>query len=200
MAGRFAAEAIGSDVEEQAALGQRAACRGNRVDRITGCRREHEIGRREGRRPVAAGIEPADGRVDLAFGTMQAADAAEQIGEALQIAGFLKLSTVHDRRKAHDFRAGFAMTADQGREPLDHILVERGACVDAIGAHLVKQRVGKMIQRIGRLRRDPGRIGLGSNVHDQASMVRGVAVNRARLAVRRSSGLRLRYWRGCGRC
>ena len=60
---------------------------------------------------------------------------------------------------------------DQRGEPFDHVLVECGPCVDAIGAHLVKQRVGEMIQRIGRLRCDLGRIGLGKIIHDRASMV-----------------------------
>ena len=154
MAGRLAAETVGRDVKAQAAWRQRAAGRGNRIDRIAGRRREHEIGRRERRGPVAAGIEAADRGVDFAFGAMQAADAAEQVGKALEIAGFLQLPAVHDRRKAHHFGAGFAMPRDQGGEPLDHILVERGPGVDAIGAHLVEQRVGEVVQRIGRLRRD----------------------------------------------
>ena len=92
MAGRFAAEAVGRDVEAQAARRQRAAARGNRIDRIAGRGRQHEIGGRQRRGPVAAGIEAADGGMDFAFGAMQAADAAEQIGEALQIAGFLQLA------------------------------------------------------------------------------------------------------------
>ena len=97
--------------------------------------------------------------MDFALGAMQAADAAEQIGEALQIAGFLELAAVHDRRKAHDFGVGFAMARDQRGEPLDHVLVERGPGVDAVGAHLVEQDLGEMIQRIGRLGRDLRRVG-----------------------------------------
>ena len=58
---------------------------------------------------------------------MQAADAAEQIGKALQIAGFFQLPAVHHRRKAHHLGAGFAMPRDQGGEPLDHVLVKRGS-------------------------------------------------------------------------
>ena len=38
--------------------------------------------------PVAAGIEAADRGIDLAFGAVQAADAAEQIGKTLEVADF----------------------------------------------------------------------------------------------------------------
>ena len=97
--------------------------------------------------------------MDFAFGAVQAADAAEQIGKTLQIAGFLELAAVHDRREAHHFGAGLAMPRDQRGKPFDHVLVKRGPCVDAVGAHLVEQGVGEMIQRIGRLWRDLGRVG-----------------------------------------
>ena len=119
MARRFAAEAVGGDVEAQAARRQRAAARRDRIDRIAGGRRQHEVGRRQRRGPVAAGVEAADRGVDFALGAVQAADAAEQIGKALQIAGFLELAAAHHRRKAHHFGAGLAVPRDQRGEPLD---------------------------------------------------------------------------------
>ena len=94
MAGRFAAEAIGRDVKAQAALRQRASACRNRIDRIASRRREHEIGRRERRGPVAAGIEAADRGVDFTLGPVQAANATKQVREALQITGFLQLSAI----------------------------------------------------------------------------------------------------------
>ena len=151
MARRLGAEAVGRDVEAQAAGGQRAARRRDRIDGVAGRRRQHEVGGRERRGPVAAGVEAADRGIDFAFGAVQAADAAEQIGEALEIAGFLQLAAVHHRREAHHLGVGLAMPRDQGGEPLDHVLIERGAGVNAVGAHLVEQDIGEMIQRIGRL-------------------------------------------------
>src|ERR1700694_1093894 len=56
MTGRFAAEAVGRDVEAQATRRQRATGRRDRVNRITGRRREHEIGGRKRCGPVAAGV------------------------------------------------------------------------------------------------------------------------------------------------
>ena len=82
---------------------------------------------------------------------MQAADAAKQVGKTLQIAGFLQLSAVHHRRKAHHFGAGLAMACDQGGEPFNHVLVERGSGINAVGAHLVEQGAGEVIQRVDRL-------------------------------------------------
>jgi hypothetical protein len=81
---------------------------------------------------------------------MQAADTAEQIGEAFEIAGFLQLPAVHDRREPHHLGIGLAMPRDQGGEPLDHVLVKRGPGVDAVGAHLVKQVIGEVVERIDR--------------------------------------------------
>ena len=83
MARRLVPETIGGDVKAQAALRQRAPRGRNRIDRIAGGRRQHEVGRRERRGPVAAGIEAADGLVDLALGAVQSADAAEQVRKAL---------------------------------------------------------------------------------------------------------------------
>ncbi len=96
---------------------------------------------------------------------MQAADAAEQIGETFQVAGFLELPAVHHRREPHHLGIGFAMPRDQGGEPLDHVLVKRGAGVNAVGAHLVEQLIRKMVQRINRLRCDLRRGGSDGYVH-----------------------------------
>ena len=147
----FAAEAVCRDVEAQPARRQRSPRRRDRIDRIAGRGRQHEIGRRQRGGPVAAGVEAADRGVDLAFGAVQAADTAEQVGKTLQIAGFLQLSAAHDRRKAHHLGAGLAMPGDQGGEALDHVLIERGSGVDAIHAHPVEQGIGEVIERIGRL-------------------------------------------------
>src|SRR5579872_258049 len=80
---RFAAEAVGGDVETKPAWGQLSPRGCDRVERIAGRRRQHEVGGRQRGGPVAAGIEAADGGIDLALAAMQAADAAEQVGKAL---------------------------------------------------------------------------------------------------------------------
>ena len=54
-------------------------------------------------------VEPADGGMNLVLGAMQAADATEQIGKALEIAGFFQLRAAHNGRKAHHLRVGLAM-------------------------------------------------------------------------------------------
>jgi hypothetical protein len=53
---------------------------------------------------------------------------------------------------------------NQGCEPLDHVLVKRGAGINAIGTHLVEQGLGEMVQRIDRLRSFRG-CGSGDDVH-----------------------------------
>ena len=58
--GNIAAEAVARDVEEQAARGPRAAARRQRIDRITGGRRQDEIGGGERIRPFPTGLETFD--------------------------------------------------------------------------------------------------------------------------------------------
>ncbi len=131
MARGLATEAIGGNVEEPAARRHRTTARRDRIDGIAGGRRQHEVGRRQRRGPVSPGIEAADRYVDLAFRAVQAADAAEQVREALQIARPLELPAVHDGRKAHHLGVRFAIPRDQRRKPLHDIFIERGAAIDA---------------------------------------------------------------------
>src|SRR6202012_104762 len=116
-------------------------------------------------------VETADRGVDLAFGAMQAADAAEQVREALQITGFLELGAVHDWREAHHFGPCLAMPCDQRGETLHNIFIERGARIDAVIAHPVKQDIDEMIERMGCLRRKRGRIGSDRGVHHCLSVL-----------------------------
>ena len=80
--GRFAAEAIGCDVEFERASRHRSARGSERIERIAGRRREHEIGGAQRVGPILSGIEPSDCGVDLRLVALQAADAAQQVRES----------------------------------------------------------------------------------------------------------------------
>ena len=60
VARRLAAEAIAGDIEQETGGRHLAAARDQRIDRITGRRREHEIGRRQRRSPILARFETLD--------------------------------------------------------------------------------------------------------------------------------------------
>ena len=96
----LAAEAVGGDVEGEAGRRHRAARGGQRVDRVAGGRRQHEVGGLEVRRPVLALVEPVDDAADVAFAAAEAAHRAEQVREALQVAVPLEVRAAHHRRKA----------------------------------------------------------------------------------------------------
>ena len=129
-----------------------AAAGRDRIDGIAGGRRQHEVGRRQRCGPIAALVEAAYGLVNFAFGAVQAADAAEQVGKALQIARLLQLVAAHDRGKPQHFRGGLAVARDKSRQALDHLFVERSTSVDAVDAHRPEQRRGERFERIARLR------------------------------------------------
>ena len=140
----------GLDIDLQTAWRQCAARRLDRIHRIAGGGRQHQIRGCQRAGPVTAVVVPLDGRANGGFGAVQCAHAAEQIGKALQVPGFLKLRAAHHRRKAHDFRLRIALTCDVLLEPFDQIDVQRGARVDAINAHRLEKLIGKMRERIGR--------------------------------------------------
>ena len=81
------------------------------------------------------------------------------------------MRTVHDRRKAHYFRAVLAIPGDQRSKPFDHILIKSGSGIDTIGAHLVKQLVGQVVERIGGLRGAIHLVGSDGYVHVRPSLV-----------------------------
>ena len=100
---RLVSETIRRDIEQPSFIRHRAALRRDGIDRVTGGRREHEVGRGQGLGPVAAVLEAFDGGADVALGAVQRADAAKQIGKALEISRFLQLLAAHHRRKAEHF-------------------------------------------------------------------------------------------------
>src|SRR3954449_4640661 len=61
------------------------------------------------------------------------------------------------------------MARNECGEPLDDALIKRGAGVDAVRAHRMKELVGEMIERIRDLRGGLGRIGEDGNVHGSMS-------------------------------
>ena len=82
IARRFAAETIASDIEQKPFRRNFAAARHDRIDRITGGRRQHEIGGAESVGPVLAGFEALDSASDVGFAAAKAADADEKMREA----------------------------------------------------------------------------------------------------------------------
>ena len=80
---------------------------------------------------------------------MQSAYAAQQIGEALEVAGFLQLFAAHHRREAHDFRFRVALPRDVRFETLDDLRIQRGARIHPVDTHGSKQARGDCSQRIG---------------------------------------------------
>ena len=72
---------------------------------------------------------------------MQGADAAEQLREALEIAGVFELTPAHDRRKAEHLGAIRTFVRNRALQPLHDALIDGGAGVDAVDAHGSKQVV-----------------------------------------------------------
>ena len=152
MPGRLPPEAVAGHVEAQPAARDRAAARRQRIHGVAGGRGENQIGRGERGRPIAARLMAVGGSADFCFGSVQRADAAEQVGKALQIARLLQLVAAHDRGKPQHFRGGLAVARDKSRQALDHLFVERSTSVDAVDAHRPEQRRGERFERIARLR------------------------------------------------
>src|SRR5580704_3463407 len=202
------AEAVAGDVEIETARGNRAALRGDGIDRIASGGRQDEIGRCQRCGPVAAGIETLHGRTDIGVRPVQRADAAEEIGEALEIAGLLEMAAAHYRRESEDLRPLLPLTGDKGLELLYHILVEGGARIDAFGFHAAKQFGSELVLRALVLRA----LGLGEvfcdrgphgDVHArysryafrQPSAHGREALNPATIPVCRSARARSKCWR-----
>ncbi len=192
VARRLAAEAVGGDVEDQPVARDGAASRGQRIDRIAGRRREHEVARLEAVGPGAARLEALDRRADRRVAAAERADAAEQMRKALQIAGLLDQRAADDRREANDLGARVARAVDQRAEPVDDLLIGAGAAVDAVDA-------GRMEQRLEDLFRESLRAGRGDWARGSWRLLSPVARGSARSGPR-SSAPRDRRWRECGRC
>ncbi len=145
---RLMPEYVGFDVELQPAGGQLAAGRHDGIYGIAGRGRQHQVrgGHRGG--PVAAVVVTVDRRTDRRFGAMQSAYTTQQIGEALEVAGFLQLLAAHHRREAHDFRFGIPLPRNVALEALDDMRVQRGARIHAVDAHGPKQSFRDVGQRI----------------------------------------------------
>ncbi len=154
------AEAIARHVEQQAACRHVPAARRQRIDRIASGRAQHQIGWLQRRGPVLAGLELRDHGANVALAAMQAAHTAEEMRKALEIARLLQLLAAHDRRKSQDLGARLAMAGDQPGEALDHLLVERRAGIDAVGAHRPEQGLRDRIDAFALLGRS-----LECNVH-----------------------------------
>jgi hypothetical protein len=131
LVGRLAPEAVGRDIEQVSAGRDRAARSGERIERITGRGREHEVARLQRAGPVVATIEAGERGVDLAIIACKAADAAEQMGKAAEVPGLLHVAAAHHRREPQHLGAGLAVPRDQGRQPVDDRLEERGAAMNA---------------------------------------------------------------------
>jgi hypothetical protein len=113
--------------------------------------------------------------MDFPFGAVQAADAAEQVGKAFEIAGFLQLAAVHDRRKAHHLGARFAIARDQIKQPIHNLLVGAAAAVEAVDTGGQQQFGGQQAHRIVQaVDRVPGLRGDHSIHVDGLSLLVGV--------------------------
>ena len=94
--------------------GTGAARGGDRIDRVAGGRRQHEIGGLDSASVQSlALVEAGDDAADVRSVAAEAADRAQQVREALQIAVALELGAAHHRREAHHLGAGRAMARDQ---------------------------------------------------------------------------------------
>ncbi len=112
-----------------------------RIDRVAGGRRQHEIGGLQRVGPgLAALCEALHDAADVPLVAAKAADCAQQVREALQVAVPLQLGAAHHRRKAQHLGAGRPIGRDQRRQRFDHALVETGAGVNSVHAGLQKER------------------------------------------------------------
>jgi hypothetical protein len=141
------AEAVGGDIEHEAARRNAAARCHQRIERVTGGRRQHQVGRRRRRHPLfCAGA--ADRGPDLALPAMQAADGAEQMRKAVQIARLLDMGAIGHRRKAQHFRAGRAQPRDQTGQPLHRQLEQLRSGAHAVDAARLEQRLQARAGRV----------------------------------------------------
>jgi hypothetical protein len=148
LVGRFAPETIGFDVEFVRPRRHRPACGGERIERIAGRRRQHEIGRAQRVGPILAAIEPPDRGMDFRLVALQAADAAEQMRKAVEIACLLDVAAGHHRRKPQHLSVGFAAPRDQRRQRAYDGLEQRRAAMDTIAAGWFKQRAAERLEPI----------------------------------------------------
>src|SRR5262249_49479659 len=134
----LAAEAVASDVERPTGGRHGSLRRGDGIDRVATGRRQDQVSRLQGVGPGLALDETAYCLKDLSLGPFQAADAAEQVREALEIAGCLQLAAAHHRWKAEYLRISWPMAGDQRRQGVDHAFVETCPGAHAISAHGAK--------------------------------------------------------------
>ena len=139
-------EAVGEHIDDRAILGELAASRDQRIDRIAGGRREHEARRLllvhpfVGAFGVAHGerlVERFEQAMMSAIVALECVDRAGEIGEALQVLAVLEVVAAHRGRKAQHFRALVrAQQRDDLVQPLDDVLEHFTAAIQAVLAGL----------------------------------------------------------------
>src|SRR5215469_18557676 len=127
---RFVAEAVGSDVKQQPSRGHSSTARRQRIDRVASCRRQHELGRRQLRRPVRA----FDYRANLRLIAFKTGYGTQQVWKTLQVTRAFKLGATHHGRESQNLGVRFTVTSDDSRQSVDYLLEQRGARVDAVAA------------------------------------------------------------------
>jgi len=131
------AEAVGLQVEQHAAFGERAALRDRRIERIAGRRRQHDVGRLLHLRPVLAGGEHAQELGMFGLAAHEGMHAAGELREALEIAGLLQHRPRHAGGKMDALRlVGCAERRDEAEEALDDVLEIARAAIEAVDAGL----------------------------------------------------------------
>jgi hypothetical protein len=64
---------------------------------------------------------------------VKATDAAQEMRKAVQVAGFLQVSSTHNWRKSQDFRVGFTDSSDEGRQSFYDFVEECSSSEDTAG-------------------------------------------------------------------
>jgi hypothetical protein len=86
--------------------------------------------------------------VDFRLVALQAADAAEEMREAVEIAGLLDVAAAHHRRKSQHLGVGLAVLRDQRRQRLDDGFEQPRAGMDTMAAGRLKQRAAERVEPV----------------------------------------------------
>ena len=113
----------------------RAARRCQRIDRIAGGRRQHQIAGDKRRGPISSGLELRRRRSGFPLPRHAGSTRAQQMRKALQISRLFQMLAAHHRRKPQDFGIAARGSARSGGQSVDDLLEQRGARVNSVDAH-----------------------------------------------------------------
>ncbi len=136
---RFATKAITGHIEQHRLSAGCAALRRYGVDRVAGCRRQHEFARLRAVGPAAASLVARYRLVHPLHIRAQRADATQKMREAFQVSRLLDQRSANDGWEAEHLRPLRSQRRNVAAEAVDHVFIYSRAAIDAVNAHRCEQ-------------------------------------------------------------